>query len=106
MELFHSQIEPQGLVNINILNSLVLMFSNTLRLEELEHKILPLYSKHRINHDMYTFQHLCKLHLNLRETGKVVELFKKSEADGLGYNKFMLNSYIEAGMRMEDMHGD
>lgn len=55
---------------------------------------------------MYTFQHLCKLHLNLRETGKVVELFKKSEADGLGYNKFMLNSYIEAGMRMEDMHGD
>jgi hypothetical protein len=55
MELFTTQIEPQGLVNINILNSLVLLFGNTLRIEELEHRILPLYSKHRIEHDMYTY---------------------------------------------------
>jgi hypothetical protein len=55
MELFHTQIEPQGLVNVNILNSLVLLFSNTLKIEELEHRILPLYSKHRIEHDIYTF---------------------------------------------------
>jgi hypothetical protein len=34
-----TEFEP----NINILNSLVLLFSNALSVEELERKVLPLY---------------------------------------------------------------
>jgi len=55
MDLFETQIEPQDLVNVHILNSLVILFSNALKAELVEQKILPLYSKHRIEHDMYTF---------------------------------------------------
>jgi hypothetical protein len=36
MALFKEQIEPKGMVNINVLNSMTLMFCNSLRLDELE----------------------------------------------------------------------
>jgi len=41
--------------NIHILNSLVLLFSNALSVEELERKVLPLYAKNSIKYDVYTF---------------------------------------------------
>lgn len=41
--------------NIHILNSLVLLFSNALNVEELERKVLPLYNQHAIKYDVYTF---------------------------------------------------
>jgi len=86
------------MVNVHILNSLVILFSNALKPELVEQKILPLYSKHRIDHDMYTFQHLAKLQLNIRELDKVVELYRKTPQ----VNKMILGSFMEAGLRKED----
>jgi hypothetical protein len=61
--------------NIQILNSLVLLFSNALNVEELERKVLPLYVQNNIKHDVYTFQHLSKMYLNMRELDQVVKLY-------------------------------
>ena len=41
--------------NIYILNSLVLLYSNALSVEELERKVLPLYNQNNIKYDVYTF---------------------------------------------------
>lgn len=57
--------------NIHILNSLVLLFSNALSVEELERKVLPLYAKNSIKYDVYTFQHLTKMYLNIRDLDQV-----------------------------------
>lgn len=55
-ELF-KQLEksPDTKVNIHILNSLLLLHTNALRVEELDSYVLPLYEKYRIPHDIYTY---------------------------------------------------
>ena len=63
-------------VNVNILNSLVYLYSCALRPEELEAKVLPQYAKHRIEHDVCTYAHLTKMYLNLRDLDKVVDLYR------------------------------
>lgn len=97
MEIFQQQIEPQGIVNINILNSLVLLFANAMRPEELEHKVLPLFSKHRIKEDVFTYQTLAKLNLNLRELDKAIELCRKSPTVTVR----ILEVLLECGLRKE-----
>jgi hypothetical protein len=57
-ELFKSTEKGQeeGVeVNIHILNSLTFLFTNALRPEQLESEVLPLYEKHKIKHDVYTY---------------------------------------------------
>lgn len=71
-ELYQQMIkETDYEPNIYILNSLVLLFSNALSVEELERKVLPLYTQNNINYDVYTFQHLTKMYLNMRELDQV-----------------------------------
>lgn len=53
--------------NIRVLNSLSLLFANALKVEELEQKVLPLYAKNRIKFDVYTYQIITKMYLNIRE---------------------------------------
>jgi pentatricopeptide repeat protein len=42
-------------INIHILNSLVLLHSNALRVDDLDANVLPLYTKHKIKHDIFTY---------------------------------------------------
>ena len=42
-------------VNIHLLNSMTLLFTNALRPEQLETDVLPLYEKYRVKHDVYTY---------------------------------------------------
>jgi len=42
-------------VNVHLLNSLTYLFANALRPEQLEAEVLPLYEKHRVRHDVYTY---------------------------------------------------
>ena len=67
-ELFEQMKEdPEVEINNHILNSLLLLHCNAIRTEEIEAYVLPLYEKHKIKYDVYTFQHLCKLYLNTME---------------------------------------
>ena len=78
-ELYQQMIsETDYEPNIIIINSLVLLYSNALNVEELERKVLPLYAQNNIKYDVYTFQHLSKMYLNMRELDQVVALYQKS----------------------------
>ncbi len=57
-ELFENMIEDGIEPNINVLNSLTFLYANALRPEDLETKVLPLYDKYKIKHDVYTYQEL------------------------------------------------
>jgi hypothetical protein len=77
-----------------------------LRPEDIESKILPLYEKHRVKHDVYTYQELAKLYLKLRDLDMVFSLWDRVRADkdGLGLNPsyHILNVVLEAGIRKKD----
>lgn len=68
-------------INIQILNSLLLLHTNALRIEELDSNVLPLYAKYKIKHDVFTYQHLSKMYLNLGEYDLVKNLYKKMKQD-------------------------
>ena len=96
------QTIPENEVNINILNSLVHLYSAALRPEELEQKVLPQFEKHRVKQDANTFTHLAKLYLKLRDLDKVVELYNTCLESGYQPKYKLVSHYLEAGLRKED----
>lgn len=93
-------------VNIEILNSLVYLYGSALRPEQLETEILPLYEKHRVKHDVYTYQELGRMYLSLRDLNMVINLWDRIKAnkDGLSIkpNQMVLNTVLEAGIRLKN----
>ena len=93
---------PDAKVNIHILNSLLLLHTNALRVEELDSYVLPLYEKYRIPHDIYTYQALSKMYLNMGDYELVKSLYKKQKKENFKPNQMYLNSVLEASMRTDD----
>lgn len=74
----YKTMESEGLeVNIQILNSLVLLYANALRPEQLEAEVLPLFDKYRMKQDVYTYQNLSKMYLMLRDIDTVMSLYDR-----------------------------
>ena len=75
-ELFNqAKSDPDIKININILNSMLWLHTSALRVEELDANVLPLYDKHKIRHDVYTYQHLSKLYCNLADYEMVLNMY-------------------------------
>lgn len=55
----------------------MLLYANALRVDDLDANVLPLFSKYKIKHDIYTYQNLSKLYLNLAEYDLVKNLYRK-----------------------------
>ena len=86
-------------VNGHILNSLVELHVNALRTDELDANILPLYEKHHVKPDIYTYQRLARLYFHLAEHGTVKNLYldtKKGTATAgpIQPNKMFLNTVL------------
>jgi len=102
-ELFEQlKQNPDAEVNIHILNSLLLLHTNALRVEELDANVLPLYEKFKIKHDIFTYQNLSKLYLNMTDYEMVKTLYKNLKAENIEPNQLYLNSVLEASLRTDD----
>lgn len=93
---------PECEISVNILNSLLFMYRTAVKPMEIEAKVLPQYAIHKIDFDENTYAELAKLHLNLRDLDKVVEIFDKQDALGLKPIRSLAHSYLEAGLRKEN----
>ena len=102
MKLFNQMVEGGIKPNVFVLNSLTLLHANALRPDDLDSTELPLYDKHRIKHDVYTYQHLGKMYLNLREFDTIKKLYKAMKTEKITPNKALANSFLEASMRTND----
>jgi hypothetical protein len=95
--MLDADIEP----SIILLNSMTYLYSSAMRQVELESEILPLYDKYHIKHDVYTYQHLSKLFLNIRELKTVMMLYDRlKNEDGFKPNQSLLDIAFEASLRL------
>ena len=65
-KLYQQMLEmpgPESEVNLQVLNSMLELYCHALKPRELEAKVLPEYSRHKIPYDVNTYAHLAKLHL-------------------------------------------
>jgi len=102
MELFKTLEKGENgtEVNIQVLNSLLLLYSNALRPEQLEAEVLPLYDKFKIKHDIYTYQNLSRMYLKLRDLDTIMVLWDKLRSkETFKANLMMLNTVLEAAIR-------
>lgn len=90
-------------MNINILNSLVLLHSNALYTEELHEKVLPLYEKHKIEPDVFTYQHLISHYVNINENGLVFDTYNRMVALNIAPNKVTMSNLLLASMKSKDI---
>jgi hypothetical protein len=70
--------------------------------DELDANILPLYEKYNIKHDIFTFQFLGKLYLNMAEYDMVKSLYKNLKDENIEENQSFLDAVLEASMRTDD----
>lgn len=85
-----------------MLNSLVLLYSNALRPEQLEAEVLPLYDKFKIKHDVYTYQNLSRMYLKLRDLDTIMILWDKLRTkESFSANLMLLNTVLEAAIRLK-----
>ena len=78
--------DPEVNININILNGLLLLHTSALRVEELDANVLPLYDKYKIKHDIYTYQNLSKMYLNLADHDMVVNMYLRLKKENIRPN--------------------
>jgi len=104
-ELFKSleKGQEEGVeVNIHILNALTYLFTNALRPEQLEAEVLPLYEKYKIKHDVYTYQHLIKMYLNIRDLDTLMALWDRMRAkEDFSPNQRILDNVLEGAIRQK-----
>ena len=81
---------------------MVQLHANALRPDELDSSVLPLYEKYNIKHDVYTYQNLSKMFLNLQEFDIVKNLYKALKEDGIQPNKMICNTVLETALRTDD----
>ncbi len=87
-------------MSIQVINSLLLLYTNALRPEQLEADILPLYNKYRMKHDVYTYQNLIKMYLKLRDLDTIMVLWDKIRTkETFKPNQMVLNTVLEAAIR-------
>jgi pentatricopeptide repeat protein len=66
----------------------------------LEAEVLPLYEKYKIKHDVYTYQHLIKMYLNLRDMDTLMALWDRMrKQEQFSPNDKILQNVLEAGIR-------
>jgi len=93
---------PDCEISVNVLNSLISLFSAALKPHEIEAKVLPQFALHKISYDENTYAHLAKFYLNTRDHDQVVRLFDKSQEAGLNPIRSLVSSYLEAGLRKQN----
>lgn len=95
--------DPEIEINSHILDSMLLLYCNALRVDDLDSKLLPMYDKYKVKHNVYTYQCLAKLYLNLTDYKMVKNLYRKLQSQpDLRPNKAFLNCSLEASIRSDD----
>jgi pentatricopeptide repeat protein len=56
-----------GGVDSNVLNNMLSIYANSIRCEEVDGLILPLYSKFKQEYNMYTFEILMEMYYRIRD---------------------------------------
>jgi pentatricopeptide repeat protein len=86
-------------IDLYTLNSLLLVHSSAHKLDLVEGLVVPLYEKFGIPMDNYTYEHIIRMLLDLREYLSVFNLYDKLKAKDLVPTNYILNSIVEAGIR-------
>eukprot|EP01017_Pseudomicrothorax_dubius_P039719 TRINITY_DN6127_c0_g1_i7.p1 TRINITY_DN6127_c0_g1~~TRINITY_DN6127_c0_g1_i7.p1 ORF type:complete len:302 (-),score=50.16 TRINITY_DN6127_c0_g1_i7:136-1041(-) len=87
-------------VNVNILNSLLLVHTKSFKVADVEGMVLPLYEKYGIALDQFTYEHLVDLYHAKRDFGPVFRLNDQLIAAGLTPSFNTLSNVLESAMRI------
>lgn len=79
-----------------------MLYTNCLRIEELDAKVLPLFEKYRLKHDVYTYQNITKMYLHMKDFDMIKKLYKSFKEDNITPNKMLLNTILESSIRIDD----
>ena len=61
-----------------------------------------MYAKNRIKFDVYTYQNIAKMYLELRELDNVFDIMNKCREAKVKPKKILLNIVLEAALRKQD----
>lgn len=94
-DLLEQMKEKDIPININIVNSLLLLHCNALFTEEVHEKVLPLYEKFKIAPDVYTYQHLISHYSEINELGLVFDTYDKMKSMEIKPNKVIMHHILQ-----------
>lgn len=100
--LFHKVQEEGYQVNVQLLNTMLYLHTKAVREEELETRVLPLYKKHKIQYDVYTYQHLIEFFREKQDADQVYKLYARLKAQEIQPNKSILEATCFMALKQQD----
>jgi hypothetical protein len=71
------ELDQNVRIETMVMNQILLLHSDALRIEELDSKVLPLYVKHNLKYDVATYDKLSEMYLKLKQYEIIKDLFKE-----------------------------
>ena len=121
------EASARGMVDTILLNNVMTVHANALEVDKLEGLVLPLYEKHGLQMDSYSYEVLMVLHYNLKDFNTAVRMYRQFEKqmddrkardievrgeyaakrevprDDMRQTFNMLETLLQIGIRMMDM---
>jgi pentatricopeptide repeat protein len=101
-EIYYFMEKENIPINVVILNSLLEVHTVNHKIEQVEGLVVPLYEKHNIPMNSYSYQHIFGMMIDLRKFDEIVELYNNMKENKIVPTQKVLNCYLEAGMRVKN----
>lgn len=89
-------------LNIQLLNSMILLHKNAVYVQELHDQVLPLFEKHKIKPDIHTYQYLIELYSIMSDTDLAIETYDRIISLGFKPNPGIMRVYLFEAINTSD----
>lgn len=104
-EIFHYMEKENIKINVQVLNALMEVHTASHKIEMVDGLVIPLYEKHNISMNEYSYEHIFRMLLDLRNYQAISDLFLQFKAKGLPHTQRILNIYLESSIRNNNSDG-
>lgn len=101
-DIFSAWEKKGGLVNDVVLNSLLSVHTLSLKENEAEAMVLPMFESYGIKRTMSTYRHLITMYKDLGKIDEVKHLYNHMVSENITPDVYILNAYLETRMRAGD----
>lgn len=104
-EIYKYADENSITINSFTLNALLEVYCEASLLDEVDGRIIPLFSKHGVPFTVYTYEVIIKMLLDLRKFDELARVFENMQSNGIEPNQRICNYILEASMRIKSVDG-
>jgi len=92
-------------INVQILNAILQVHTFAHKIEMVDGLVLPLFEKHGISMNEFSYEHIFRMLMDLRNHEGILDLYEKMKANNIPLTQKILNVYLQSSVRNDYADG-